>query len=319
MPQRRLILAGALAAPLVSRSAAAQGEYPNRPLRLIYPYPSGGDVTARALAERLRVELGQPVIVENRPGGNSTLAARYVLKQQPADGYSILWAALPALTTGFQFFPDLGYTLDDVQPVSLVLRAPNALAVASSMPVRTLADFIEYARRAPNPVPYGVSGLGGSSQLVAELFQQAVGVRLEVVAYRGEPQAITDMLGGRIPAFCGSISAILPYYQEGAMRILGISSEARLPGLDQAPTFRNGGVDLVYLWWHGIALRAGTSRAIVDRLHAAVISALRHPSVIDTMAPGTEVAPTSPEEFWDVIRHDGPRLERLIRERGISM
>ncbi|RYY94432.1 MAG: tripartite tricarboxylate transporter substrate binding protein, partial [Comamonadaceae bacterium] len=236
MTPRIRILAGLLLAAC-SLGAAAQ-DYPNRPLRLVVPFAPGGgaDIVARAVAAPLAKRLGQPVVVDNKPGGGATLGADIVAKA-PADGYTLLYTtpgpqmANPYLMAKLPYDP-----VRDLVPVSEVAIVPNVLVVNKDVPARTIAEFIAYAKANPGKVNFASAGQGASSHLAGELFKQSAGVFIVHIPYRGTNPALTDLLSGQVQMAIDSIAVYKPHIDSGALRALGVATAQRSPLLPQVPT-----------------------------------------------------------------------------------
>ena len=325
-PTRRATILGAalgLPALALARTAAraqpAAGDFPSRPLRLIYPFATGaGDVIARAIAERLRETLGQSVVVENKPGANTMIGAEAAARA-PKDGYTIGWVATSTLALNPHFYPNIPYRLEDFAPLCLVYRAPLALAVTAELPIRSVAEAVAYMKARPG-LGVGTVGNGSSPHLMMELFQASAGVSAVNVAYRGEQPILSDLFTGRIPFFAGSVATLLPHAEGGKLRILAVSAPERIAPLPRVPTFREAGhPDATYEYWHGTAAPAGTPEPVLRTLSDAIAEAVRSDVVRARASPDWTLDPIQRDAFLALIRADAERLGRVIRERGITV
>jgi tripartite-type tricarboxylate transporter receptor subunit TctC len=315
-PTRRAVLAAALAAPSV---ASAQG-FPNRPLRLICPFAAGGsaDTSARMLAEPLGAALGQPVVVENRPGGGATIGAQAVARAQP-DGHTLLYGTPGPQIINPHLMRSLPYDPErDFSPVAGYKRAPNLLAVHPALPARSLAEVIALAKARPGVLTFGSSGIGSSSHLAGEMLKFLAGIDLTHVPYRGTSQALTDLMSGTLSMALDTLSILLPPSRSGHLRALGVTTPGRsalapdlptlaetLPGFDAAP-------------FNYIATTGGTPAAVVARLNQAILGIVADPAYRARMeALGEEATPSSPAELAATIRAESARWKQVIEAAGI--
>jgi tripartite-type tricarboxylate transporter receptor subunit TctC len=315
---RRAFTGGLAALPSLAK-AAENATWPDRPIRLIYPFATGaGDVIARAIAERLRGTLGQSVVVDNRPGANTMIGAEAAARA-PKDGYTIGWVATSTLALNPHFYPDITYRLEDFAPLCLAYRAPLAFAVTAELPIRSVAEAVAYMKARPG-LGFGTVGNGSSPHLMMELFQASAGVTAVNVAYRGEQSILSDLFTGRIPFFSGSVATVLPHVEGGKLRILAVSAPERIAPLPGVPTFAEAGhPDATYEYWHGTAAPAGTPEPILQRLSDAIAEAVRSDFVRARTSPDWRLDPLQLDAFGALIRADHERLGKLIRERGITV
>jgi tripartite-type tricarboxylate transporter receptor subunit TctC len=293
--------------------------YPTRPLRLIVPLAPGGgnDTTARLVGARLAESLGQPVIVENRPGAGSVIASEIVARA-PADGYTLYlvstsFTAAPALVRKLPFDP-----FNDFSPVTRLAVVPGALIVHASLPVRSVKDYIALARARPRQITFGSAGVGSGSHLGGELFRIHARVELVHVPYKGSALVTTALLSGEVTsAFTNPISS-LPHVKAGRIRNLGVTSAQRWPLLPDYPTLAEAGVPgYELLIWNGISVRAGTPPAIVERLHRDLISAVSLPDVVKHLAAdGSRPMTQSPAEFDAFIRNEVAKWRKVAAAAG---
>ena len=241
--------------------------YPTRPVRLVVPYTAGGttDVLARVAAQHMGATLGQPVIVENRPGGNTMIAAESVARA-PADGYTLLLATTTTMLNT-ALYQRITYRRADFTPIAAIAKSPFVLAVAPTMPARTVADLIALSHSRPQGLNNAIIGQGNTSHLTAELFRRATGAAITDVPYRGMAQAMTDVLAGTVDLMFDGTVQSLPAERAGTVRLLGVTNETRLEAAPDLPTFAEQGYPTVVSYtWYGIMAPAGTPPAVVQRL-----------------------------------------------------
>jgi tripartite-type tricarboxylate transporter receptor subunit TctC len=303
----------------VTAGTAAAQPYPTRAIRLIVPLAPGGgnDSTARLVGARLAESLGQPVIVENRPGAGSVVASEIVARA-PADGYTLYlvstsFTAAPALVRKLPFDP-----FNDFSPVTRLAVVPGALIVHASVPVRSVKDYIALARARPREITFGSAGVGSGSHLGGELFRIHARVDLVHVPYKGSAIVTTALLSGEVTsAFTNPISS-LPHVKAGRIRNLGVTSAQRWPLLPDYPTLAEAGVPgYELLIWNGISVRAGTPPAIVDRLHRDLVNAVSLPDVVKHLAAdGSRPMTQSPAEFDAFIRNEIAKWSKVSTAAG---
>ncbi|TFY97436.1 Bug family tripartite tricarboxylate transporter substrate binding protein [Ramlibacter rhizophilus] len=314
---RALLVGAALA---VASLAGAQ-DWPDRPLKLVVPYTAGGqfDVVARMVAERMQRTLGQPVVVENKPGGATLLGADYVAKSKP-DGYTLFYAGANAFAIAPHLFAKVPFQRGDFETISLVSELPMGLVVSGQLPVRTLEEFVAYAKANPGKVNFGTSGSGGAQHLLCELVKDRAGIDMVHVGYKGTSQVLQDLLPGRVSAACDGLLAYAPHAKAGAVRILAVSSAKRLPALPDVPTFAEKGLpDATVASWGGIMVPAGVPAPVRARLVEAVTAAASAPEVQQRIASDAAVPrTTTPEEFDAVIRADHEKWGDVIRKLGLA-
>jgi tripartite-type tricarboxylate transporter receptor subunit TctC len=276
----------AIVAALVAFAAPASAQnYPQQPIKLIVPFAPGGgsDILARILGEPLAKRLGQPVVIENKPGGGATIGADIVAKSSP-DGYTILLTTPGPQITNPYLMPKLPYDPNrDLLPVVMLVKAVNVLVVTPSLPVKSVAELIAYAKTNPGKLNFSSSGVGASSHLSGELFKMMAGIDIVHVPYRGSGPSIADILSGNIQMSIDTVSTMLPHIQSGGMRALAVASSEKNPTLPDLPTIAEtlpgfDGSSINY-----ISAPAGTPQAIVDRLNREFNAALTDPDVVQRM------------------------------------
>ena len=323
-PTRRLLL-GALAAPALGRAAASQGaaaDWPNRPLRWVVPYAPGGavDTVARALGARVGELLGQTVVIENRTGGNSLIAANAVLGA-PRDGYTFLVDAANHITNPL-LMRELPFDYRAVfTPVTQLNAFPQVLAVRQDFPARTIQEFIAKAKAEPNTISYGTPPTGGMAHLAGEQLQREAGIRLVHTPYRGGADAARDISAGVLDAVIITTSSIRAPVQSGRARILALTSARRAAAYPDIPTLAESGLPGFDMDdWSGLFAATGTPAPIITRMQATVAEAARDPGVVSRLDPTGAVLLASPSATF-VTWLDGQRdmLRRLIAEAKVTI
>jgi tripartite-type tricarboxylate transporter receptor subunit TctC len=320
MIARRHFLLLALAAATGPSPAAAQ-TYPTRVIKMITPFTPGSpvDVAARLLAQHLGTQLGQNVIVENRPGAGTTTGMKAAALAEP-DGYTLLYQSsslvvAPAMYKNLDYDPLKAFT-----PVANVASSHWVTVVPPSLPVRTVPEFIAYARAHPGQLNFGY-GQGTAPQLVGEWLKVTNKLDIGSVPYRGGMQAVTDMLGGTIHLNIGTASTLVPLINEGKLRAISVWGPRRFPELPDVPTMMESGFPDMSAWfWSGLWAPAGTPAAIVDKLNAATNAALRSPEMKASMQKlGIEATPGSPQDFAAFIAAETPKWARIVEASGVKM
>lgn len=319
----RLGLAGlmtSLAAVLAPCSVLAQ-EYPSRVIRFIAPIPPGGstDVLARDVAGRLQERLGQPVIVENRPGGAGSLGTAQVARAAP-DGYTMLLVN-SSHSINPHVYSNLTFdAIKDLVPVVLMAQLRMAVVVNSSSPVKTLQELVALAKSRPGELSYASSGNGGAGHLAGELFLQQTGTRMIHVPYRGSAPAVMDAISGQVPVLVADLPVLGPHLESGKLRALGITANKRSPAAPTVPTMAESGVPGMDISiWVGIMMPAGTPEPIVRRMNREVVEILKEPEMSAKIASrGFELVASTPEEFGKVIKADYDLYGKVVRTANIK-
>jgi tripartite-type tricarboxylate transporter receptor subunit TctC len=306
---------------LALAAAGAQAlAWPAKPVRVVIAFSPGGstDLVVRAISDRLSQEIGQPVVVENRPGANGNVAADYVAKQ-PADGYVVL-ATADALASSAHVYKLAFDPLKDFTPVIQLTRQPIVLAVHPSTGVSTLAELIALARSKPG-MGYATSGAGSGQHMVGEWLAKLAGIQLTHIPYKGGGQAIVDLVGGQVQIGSLGSSPVIPHYKTGRLKILAQTTAARAPSLPEVPTYEQAGLQgLVLDQWLGLFVPAGTPGEVVRRLNAEVDRALALPAVRERFAQAAlEGVGGSPEQFARLYRDDFEKYRRLVKELEIKI
>jgi tripartite-type tricarboxylate transporter receptor subunit TctC len=297
--------------------AAAQSDYPNKPIRWIVPYPPGGttDLLARLMGQHLSQKLGQTIVIDNKAGGGNNIGTELSVKA-PADGYT--WHLVnPANAINATLYPKLNFNfLDDMQPVAGIIRVPNVMTVTRNFPARTVAEFIDYARKNPGKVNMASSGAGTSVHLSGELFKFMTGIDMQHVPYKGAGPAINDLIGGQVDVLFDNMPSIIGHILGGSLRALAVTSAQRSPALD-VPTVAETVPGYEASAWFGVAVPKGTPRAIVDRINREVNAALADPAMRARLADlgGVPIAGT-PEQFWAIHRMETEKWAKIVQFSG---
>lgn len=316
------LLAAALCA-FVTCAAVAQDDFPSRPIRIVVGFSPGGsaDLLARLVGQRLGESLGQSVIVENKPGAGGQIGVTTLIGS-PADGSAMLLTPSSMLSIYPFVYKSLPYKpLQDVQPVSLACYFNHAFGVGPAVPasVRTIKDFLAWAKDNPGKANYGSPGAGSMPHLIGALLNLLTGSDLKHVPYRGSAPGIQDLLGGQISAMSSPVGDYLPYLKSGRLRLLAISGQNRSPFVPDVPTYRQQGYPITVREWYGLFLPGKASPNVVRRAAAYLQPALAQKDLVDSMAQvGMEVQSSSPQELGDLLRADAEEWRRLIKQIGFT-
>jgi tripartite-type tricarboxylate transporter receptor subunit TctC len=318
-PSRRAVLGAALAAPAIAR---AQDAWPSRPIRWIVAFAAGGaaDTAARAVGARVQEILGQPVVVENRTGGNAVVAANALL-QSPADGHTFLVDAANQITNPL-LLRDLAFDYRTAfAPATQIARFPQVVAVRHDFPARTIEAFVAAAKARPGTISYGTPPAAGMGHLAGEMLQRQAGIRLVHAPYRGGADAARDIAAGVVDSVVITTSSIRPPVQAGRARVLAVTSARRAASLPEVPTLAESGFPGFDMTdWNGLFAGAGAPREVVRRMAGAVAEACRDAGVRARLDPlGAELVGNPPEEFAAWIEAQRPVLAKVIREAGITL
>ena len=290
-------------------------DYPAKPVRLIVPYPPGGttDVFARRLAEGLKGRFNQPFIVENKPGAATQLGVQDLLRA-PADGYSLIMATTSTMSLNPVMFAKLSYSVPQLAPVALMFKVPFTMDASLAFAPNSIAEVIAFARQNPGKVNVGTTGLGSSGHLIMEMFKAAAGVDIVPVHYKGGAPAIQDILGGHIQLYFDGATSSLPHHANKRMKILGVTSDRRVPALPEVQTFAEAGLPAVLAYfWSGIAVRAETPRPIVVRLNEAINAYVAAPEMQEQLRRDAAIAgDLSPEQFAKMIAEETETFRRIV-------
>ncbi|MBB1632196.1 tripartite tricarboxylate transporter substrate binding protein [Cupriavidus sp. UME77] len=310
-----LSLAGGLALPLHAQPTA----WPTKPIKLVVGYAAGGatDVIARIIALKLGEQLGQPMVVDNRAGANSNVGAEVVAKSTP-DGYT-LYVYTIANTINASLYDKLGYDPQkDFEPIGLIARIPNILVVNPKLPVKTLADYIRFAKASQDGITFASSGSGSSIHLSGEMFKMQARLNMLHIPYRGSAPAVTDLLGGQVQSMFDNTPSALPHVKAGRLRAIAITSAQRSPLLPEVPTVAESGFPGFDVQsWFSLAAPAGTPRPVIERLNSALNKVLAAPDVrqrLQDLAATPE--PGSPEQLRRLIAAETKRWHDVVKQSG---
>jgi tripartite-type tricarboxylate transporter receptor subunit TctC len=320
MKLSRLVVAG-LALGLACTIQAQ--EFPSRPIRLIAPLAAGGvtDMAARLLAERTGKYLGQPMIVENRPGAGGLVGSSLVASAPP-DGYTILMGTVGTLAVSPSMYKKMPYDTDkDLIPVSLVAGGQFALVVHPSFPAKTFGEFISYARARPGELNYGSAGNGSTLHLGMEMLNNMAGLKITHVPYKGSGPMVAALAGGEIQIGLPDLPSALPFVKSDRLRMLAVTSTNRAPIMPDVPTIAESGLkDYDVVVWLGIMAPAGTPGPIVDKLNAAIVKALEDKDIVDKLAEvDMRVFASSPEEFARFLKAERAKWDPIVKASGAQV
>ena len=318
---RLIKTAAALLAGLAASTAHSQ-TWPTKPIKVVIPFVAGGssDIVGRAIASKFQEYLGQPGVVENRPGANGSIAAEFVAKAD-ADGYTILVGSIGVFSINAALFKDLRYhPVRDFAPITLAVTTPNVLITRPDLPPKSMKELIEFAKKNPGKLSYCSSGSGSSDHLTGELLKQGAGIFAVHVPYRGGAACQTDIMGSQVDFSFQNLGAVTNYIRGGRMKALAVTARSRHPQLPSVPTTAEAGYpDLVVISWQAAAAPAKTPREIVARLNEASVRALRSPEVRDRMNQiGFDVVAGSAEEFGKFMQVEVDRWTRVVQRGGIQ-
>ncbi len=306
----------AIAAPLCAQS------YPVKAVRFILPFPPGGptDILGRIVGQRLAVQLGQPVVPENRPGAGGNVGTEYGAKQ-PADGYSIVLAS-PSLSISPGLYKKLGYDpVKDFAPITLIAQIPNILLVHPSVPAKTLKEFVQLAKDHPGKLNFGSGGLGTSNHLGSEMLKGLTGINMVHVPYKGSNEAMVGMIGGHVDMVVIGVPPTLPHIKAGRVRPLAVLAAERLPYLPDVPTSKEAGIaNYEVITSYGILAPAGTPRDIINRLNAEWLKIEAMAETRERMrGAGYEPMTSSPEQYGEFIKTEMVRWAKVIRDANVKI
>jgi tripartite-type tricarboxylate transporter receptor subunit TctC len=304
-------------------SAAALAAFPDKPVKIVIGFPAGGplDQHARLLSDRLQAVLGQPVIIDYKPGAGGSVGAEAVAKSAP-DGYTLMLANTGVAVINGALYAKLPYdTLRDFTPIARTAMQPLALLVTPELPVQNLRQFVDYARARPGQLNYGSAGNGGISHLVPEMFKSATGIFMVHIPYRGSAPAFTDLMGGQVQFMAESIPQAANYHKQGKVRALAVTSAARNPALPEVPTVIEAGIKgFEVVGFYGFLAPAGTPKEVVARLSDAFRQVLTSPEVRERMvSQGADPAFLGSEDFAKFLAAETPRWDKAVKASGAKM
>jgi tripartite-type tricarboxylate transporter receptor subunit TctC len=304
--------------PAIVRIARAQA-YPNRPVRLVAPFPPGGsiDITARLIGQWLTGRLGQQVVIENRPGAGGNIGSETALNS-PADGYTLLLCSV-ANAISVTLYDKLNYDFRDVAPVAAISRAPNVMVVNPSVPAKTVPEFIAYAKANPGTVNMASSGVGTSIHLSGELFKLMTGINMQHVPYRGSAPMLTDLLAGQVQIAFDNLQPSLPHIKAGTLRALAVTTATRSEALPDVATISDFVPGYEASTWNGVCAPRDTPVEIVNKLNQEIDAGLADPNMKARLADvGASALPGSPAEYARLIADEIEKWAKVIRAGNIK-
>jgi tripartite-type tricarboxylate transporter receptor subunit TctC len=311
--------AGGLA--LLASPAIAQPAYPARTIKMIVPYPAGGttDLLGRLVADQLKAGLGATVVVENKPGAGTTLGAEQVARSEP-DGYTLLMATSTTLAINKTLYKKLPYDpVKDFTPIALVAGVPFALIISPTLPAKTLAEFIIYAKTKPGELAYGSAGNGSPQHLGAEMLKSAAGIDIRHVPYRGSVPAMLDIIAGHIPFMIVDLQPALQQIREGKVRVLGVTTPKRVAAAPDIPTLAEAGLPgFELVAWQGVVAPAGLPRGIVDQLAAQIAKLVADPAIRDKLTALSlePLSGSTPDSFAAYVKTEVDRWAVVVKASG---
>ena len=314
-------ICGAIVFALAANLAAQ--DYPNKTIRLIVPFAPGGvtDTSARVLADKLSRQMGQQVIVENRPGGSGNPGTQYVAQSAP-DGYTLLLAFDGTMVINPYVFPKIPFdTVRDFQPITKLGDAALVLVAHPGLPVKTFAELLAYSKANPGKLSFGHSGTGGTTHVAGELLKQRTGLDMLHIPYKSGGQAVVDTIGGQVPLAYSAVAGAQAHIKGGKLVALGVSSQKRISSLPDVPTFIEQGVaGFEAVSWVGIMVPAKTPRLVVERLNRDIAAVLHETDVRERFATlGIEPVGNSPEQFGEQIKNDLARWGKVVEQAKIKV
>ena len=304
-----------------AQAQAQTPTYPDKPIRIIVPYPPGGfnDTLARTVGAKLQAAWGQPVTVENRPGGGTLIGTDAAAKAAP-DGHTLFITPF-AFAVNQSIFKKLPYDpVKDFAPITLAASTPNLLVVSTALPATSVKELIAQAKARPATIAYASTGIGSSNHLSMELFKQMVGVDITHVPYKGSAPAVTDLLGGQVGVMFDNIPNVIQHVKAGKLRALAVTTPMRSPHVPDVPTVAESGVPGYEVGvWFGFAAPAATPAPIIAKLNAEIVAILKTAEVRDKFsAQGVDVIGSTPEQFAAHLREQSARWAKVVREAGVT-
>ena len=298
--------------------SAAEGDYPNKPIRWLVPYPPGGttDLLARLMGQYLSTKLGQQVIVENKAGGGNNIGTEMAIKAPP-DGYTV-FLVNPANAINATLYKNLPFVfLNDMVPVGGLTRVPNVMTVTKNFPARNIQEFIDYGKKNPGKINMASSGAGTSVHLSGELFKYMTGIDMKHIPYKGAGPAITDLIGGQVDVLFDNMPSIIGHIRGGSLRALGVTSAQRSPALPDVPAVGEVVPGYEASAWFGMAAPKGTPPAVIARLNREINAALADPAMKAKLADmGGVPLPGTPEQFWEIHKMETEKWAKIVQFSG---
>jgi tripartite-type tricarboxylate transporter receptor subunit TctC len=309
---------------LVAAQVLAAETYPSRPLRVVVPYSAGGgvDITARLLAEPLRNQFGQGIVVDNRPGASGMIGAGTVAKASP-DGYTLLLSAAGEIAVNPHLYKRMSYNPDkELTPISLVVRIPNVLVVNNDVPAKNIQGLIAFAKKQAGAMTYSSSGIGNPQHLSGEMLEKMTGIKMNHIPMKGAAQQLTDVAGKHVHMTFSSIAAARPYISGGRVRPIAVTGKSRVAAMPDVPALSEYKPLEKYelINWFGLFVPAGAPQAIVSKLNDAVVSALKSPDMVRRYNDqGMEPAPMTSKQASDFVKSESGKFAQIIREADVQL
>lgn len=310
------LFACAAAMPVGAQTDAAN--YPNRPVRVIVPYPPGGgsDILARILAEKVHARWGQPIVVENRSGAGGNVGTEFVFRAAP-DGYTLLFTANPPLVSNKPLYGKLNFDPDALAPVAVMITQYSMLLVHPKVPANNLQELIAYAKANPDKLSYASQGVGNAAHLMGELFKMMAGVKMVHVPYKGTGPALADLLAGQVDLMFGELATAGAHIRAGKLRVFGTGGEQRHPAMPEVPTIAETLPKFVAFAWHGMVAPPNTPAAITGKWAAAITDVLKMPDVATRLREMSMIpAGGTPQEMAQFMQEERERWGAVIRSTG---
>lgn len=317
-PRRRMLAAAVSLLAMAAGRVSLAADWPTRPVRLVVPFPPGGstDILGRAIAQKLQEALGQPFVVDNKPGAGGSIGAGEVARAA-ADGYTILMGHIGTLAINPSLYPKLPYDpVTSFAPVALIARVPNVLVVNPAVPVHDVRELIALAKAKPGSLRYASGGNGSAAHIAMEYFKLRTQTNIEHIPYRGTSPAVSDVIGGQVEIIMTGVPAVLQQVRAGKLRALAVSSRAPVASMPELPTIAASGVpDFEAIQWYGMVAPARTPAAVISLLNAEIGRALQTPALKARLdAEGAEAAPGTPEAFGALIVAEIARWKPVIEQ-----
>ena len=321
MNAKTVTIALVAAVPAFATPVVAQ-EYPAKPVRVLVGFAPGGgiDSSARAFAPALGAALGKPVIVENRPGAGSNIAAEIAAKAAP-DGYTLLLGSIASLAINPSLYGKLSFDpARDFAPIAQTGTMSNIIVVHPVVPAKTLKEFVALAKRSPGQITYATPGAGSSAHLSGELLKKVAGIDIVAVPYKGGGQAVVDSLAGHVPVFFASVPVVITHVAAGRLKAIAVTTGKRAAAMPDVPTVAEAGYPGCQIDnWYGLVAPAGTPRAVIDRLNREVTVVLLTQDVVTRIRElGHDTVTSTPEQFGALIRSENAKWAKVVKEIGVS-